>query len=287
MDRLLKLGFSQQEINFLTNLLNYGQRPTSKTLASYGLNYEQAKRIQYMYGIWLGKTTIKNGDELAKHLKKMNTSGRKITINDLKFSDLQEIPRVACINGIKDENFDIYNTKRYKGYNGLYNNVLGVSSNNINIRTTRKPQLPYGKRGVPEVISIINYNKDSKEVDLAVNKRFIRLCNRYVITASTKRPTYHLGMYEIVCGEGTKIYVYAQNIGTKELHNCNTTNNRIYDFGIKKEEIKDKIVRQSKDIAQTFGGNVVNYYQGTETFNILNKVEIEPKEELYDEEDIY
>lgn len=78
-----------------------------------GLNYEQAQRIMYMYNICNGRVRIKSEQELITHLRKMFGKRKRITINDLPTSPIQDIPRTAMIAGIKEPGYDMWNSKNY------------------------------------------------------------------------------------------------------------------------------------------------------------------------------
>lgn len=268
VNRLASLGFSQTEIGILQNIYQCGGKFTSQALQQYGFNFEQAKRIMYMYNICIGKVRVESEEDTVKHLKKMFRSDYKITIHDLDVSKITSIPRVAVVANIKQEPFTIYNSNNYRGNDRLYN-VVDVTTTNIIVETKRKPQLKYkADKGVKNCLEIKGIKTDGKVV-VAFNKNYCRLCNRYAIIATLKRPEFYLAMYEMICFEGTKVYVYANNIGTRDVVRYNSNSQRIYDYGISPNDIDSKTKNAAFRIYKKLNGVSSTFIRGNSSFSLL------------------
>lgn len=262
-NQLMKLGFNQQEIQQLMYVYNNNGKFTLNALQSYGYNYEQAKKLMYMYNICAGKIQIESKEELIKHLKKMFGSSHRIGIQDLAVSKVNNVPRFAVVSNIIDEPYTIWNSKNYKGTNALYK-VVDVSGQKITIETPKKPILKYGSakeiKGVLEIKGV----KDNGNAIVTFDKNYCKLCNRFIIVASLRNPEFHLGKYEIICFEGTKVYIYATSIGTRDKPNYSMGTQRVYGYGIFPQEIKGKLVNVTKAMykylngvnAELFGANI-------------------------------
>lgn len=280
--RLKSLGFSEMEVQNLQYVIMNIGKITPSALTQFGYSYEQASRLKYMYDICVGKVIIETPDELSKHLRKMFGSKGRIGIQNLEVSKIKEVPRFAVVGGIKDEPFDIWNSNRYPVNQRLYK-VIDVSGTRITIRTGRIPKIKYGGAksidGVLEIKGVIKGKNDLKLVDVAINKEYCKLCNRFIIVASLRRPEFHHGMVEIICYEGTRVYVYAQTLGIKELVKYNMGTQRIYDYGIFPQEIKPKLVASAKSMYELLRGAYKSFEPGNQDYTII------PVEKPQDEED--
>ena len=115
-------------------------------------------------------------------------------------SKVTSVPRLAVVGGIIEEPYAIWNSNRYKGLDAMYL-VKDVTGSKVTIETSRKPQLEWGKaRDIPGVLEIKGIRNNGKAV-VTFDKKYCRLCNRFVIIASLRRPEFHLGEYEMVCFE--------------------------------------------------------------------------------------
>ena len=65
LDQLLSLGFTLEEINTLNYIIMCNGKVTQSALVSYGLPYETAQKIKYMYDIATGKISINSTDDLV------------------------------------------------------------------------------------------------------------------------------------------------------------------------------------------------------------------------------
>ena len=312
--QLLNMGFTQNEINYYEYVVSNNGKITPQDLQSYGLSFGEAKRLTYMKKILTGAVSIQsesdmithvknmtgtsrqnakdyvyqqnlmNGyaqnnyskDELIKHLKETNGRKRKISIQDLKVSTVTTVPNVAVVAGINIEPFTIWNSKQYSGKDMLYP-VAKVSGQNITIETSKKPKLEYGQnKEIPGMLKILGV-RNNGHVVVTFNRKYCALCNRYIIVASLRNPQFHLGKHEIVCFEGTKIYVYAVNMGTRDKVGYAGGNKRIYAYGIFPGDIRSKLDNVAKRIYGQLGGVCSAYYEANSGYSIIDK---EKKEDI-------
>lgn len=304
--QLVQLGFSQGEINAYMYVYTNGGKFSQNALVSYGYSYDQARRLSYMNkilnnGIQINSENdmithvkkmtgasrqdakiavysenLQNGygaqnytdEELIKHLKQTAGLQRKITIQDLAVSNITEVPRVAVVAGIMEPPFTIWNSNNYKGVNSLYR-VIDVTNGRITVETGKKPKLEYGhKKAIPGVLEIKGIKQNGKAV-VSFDKSVCRLCNRYVIVASLKRPEFHLGCYEIICFEGTRVYVYATNMGTKENVSYRGGTQRVYAYGIFQHDIKSKLEAETQKIYNNLNGVKAKYNEANSSYTVI------------------
>lgn len=280
-DRLMKLGFSQDEINVIQNMVLYNQKITLAELQRMGFQYEVAQKLKYLNDIATGVIVIDTKEDLIKHLRKMFGKHRKIGIQDLALSKIHEVPRYAVIAGIQDEVYKVLNSNLYKGEEMLYK-VDKVTSR-ITIETDKPIVLKYGyPKKIEGVLEVLG-KTDKGQTVIALDKRHCKLCNRYIIVASLKRPEFHLGMYEIVCLEGTKVYVYAQNMGTKAQVSYNGGTSRVYDYGYNRLEIPSKLTKIASEIYQSVCGFYAEKYEPNSDFLLIDKEKETSQEEEVEE----
>jgi hypothetical protein len=280
-NRLLHLGFRMEELEVLKSvLMNYG-KVTSSVLSSLEFTYKDAKRLQYLHDIITGKIMIDNGnaEAVSKHYKRMYGDTNRIGIGHLPLSKFSTVPRLAVIAGIPDSNYSIYNSSNDKEGVRMYP-VIGFSDKKILIQTRRKPVLPYGSEkklyyiknkengktyyteesnkisrqlkesGKAEIGTVLEIKKltEDKKVVVAVDKKYTRMVNRYLIVASFREPEFHLGLCKIIAFEGTKIYVYGEVMKESENVQYNRATQRVYDFGFEKGQIQEKLERTAKEL---------------------------------------
>lgn len=279
-NKLLSIGFSQYEIAEFQKLFANGAKFTPQALQSYGYNYEQAKRIKYMFDICAGKVQVNTQDELVKHLKKMSNGSYKLSMQDLAISKITNVPRVAVVANIKQSPYDIWNSKNYKGKDALYK-VVDVTGQNITVETPRKPQLQYKQaKEIPGMLEIKGVRANGNAV-VAFNKNYCTLCNRFVIVGSLKNPEFHLGKYEMICFEGTRVYIFAINMGTRETIHYNSGNQRIYDFGIFPGDITNKLKAVAQSMYTQLRCVAGRYCVPNSTYRV---VDYTPKEQVEETE---
>lgn len=283
-DSLLAIGFGQQQIEVLKFLIaNDGKVTLPKMVNIYGIPYEQARDLKYMYDIVTGRVVIDGELNLIKHLRRMFGKNRRIGINDLALSKVQEVPRMAVVANIKTEPFTIYNSNNYKPENRLYK-VVDVTGGRIIVETTRKPQLKFGtEKKVEGELEIRSIDKRGV-VTIAFDKKVCRLCNRFIIVASLKRPEFHHGLAQIICIEGTKVYVYAQTLNPKKGIQYNMGTQRVYDFGFLKTEIDNKLMRAAAWLYPLVCGVVGSIEPANSDFQTLPIEETNNDDEIFDEE---
>lgn len=279
-NRLIQLGFTNNDINALVYIRNNGGKFTPSALQSYGCNPIEAKKLSYMYNICAGKIEIETKEQLIRHLKKMFGSNYKISIQDLEISKITSVPRLAVVSNIKEKPFDIWNSNRYKGKEALYK-VVDVSGQRITIETSRKPAIEYKKaKSIPGVLEIKG-NKVNGNVVVSIDKEHCTLCNRFVIVASLRNPEYHHGKCEILCFEGTRVYVYATSIGVKENVKHHIGTQRVYDYGIFPSDIKPKLLKVSRALYIRLHGVAKFLHSPTSEYKVLDI----PKE-MHEEDDV-
>lgn len=267
-NKLASIGFTQQEIQQLCYVYSNGGKFTTNALQSYGYNYEQAKKLSYMYNICAGKINIDSKEELIKHLRRMFGSNYRIGIQDLAVSRVNSVPRVAIVSNIIDEPYSIWNSNRYRGKEALYK-VVDVSGQKITIETPRKPILKYGSakeiKGVLEIKGV----KQNGNAVITFDKKYCKLCNRFIIVASLRNPEFHLGKYEIICFEGTKVYIYASNMGVKDNVKYSMGTQRVYDYGIFPQEIKAKLDNVTKVMYKHLNGVKAELYGANTDYKVI------------------
>lgn len=279
---LRALGFSDQEMQILSCIVQDGSKVTVNNMVNYyGIPYEQAHKIKYMYDICSGKVVINSDEDLSKHLRKLFGKHQRIGMQDLAVSRVGEIPRTALVAGIpKDSPFAIWNSKQYDPLNRMYR-VVDVGSNSILIETNRIPRLKYKQDKFIDGVLTIKEGPTNGKLLVSINRKYCRLCNRFVIVASLRRPEFHLGMIEIICVEGTKVYVFADMLAAKSYSRYGNATQRIYDYGFYPFEIQDKLTRAAQSVYRKLCGVHVNRIKGNMDFVVLEE---EKKEESLEDE---
>lgn len=278
--QLLSLGFTQDEINTLLYIINCGGKATPAGLAQWGLPYEQARKLKYMYDIIVGKVSVESTDDLVKHLRRMFGQHRRVGLTDLKVTSINVLPRRCLIAGIPDKYpYAIYNSKNYAGAARAYE-VIDIANKRILVKTKRKPQLKYGSSKKLMMVEdleskTIKFVDDEKlltkaeketdryiisnaveirrimpngDLEVAFDKRIARMMNRFIVVASLKKPEFHLWLYEIIAVEGTKIYVYAKTASSGDNVKYNGGTMRVYDYGFNASEIKAKTLNAATEV---------------------------------------
>lgn len=266
--KLINIGFTQEELRHLHMIQNNGIKFSMQSLQLCGYNYEQAKRLMYGYNICLGKVQTDSKEEMIRHLKKMFGSNYRISIQDLAVSNISAVPRVAVVGNITQEPYTIWNSNRYKGKDALYK-VIDVTGQRITIETPRKPQLKYGQQKVIQGILEIKGVRANGNAVVIFDKKYCQLCNRFIIVASLRRPEFHHGMWEILCFEGTRVYVYATNMGIRENVRYSMGTQRVYSYGIFPTDIKPKLDVVAKQLYTKLGGVNLQLEGANAEFRVL------------------
>lgn len=279
---LKKYMFTDEEINTVCQLLRNGCKMSSSDIERFGIGHEMALKLQYLYNIGMDKIVISSKEDLCKHLRKMFGKHKRIGISDLALSKLNTVPRKALVGGIKDERFNIYNSNRYPLDKRMYK-VESVSGKRVNIITNRRPIIKKGESkkvdGVIEIKSVL----DNKALLVSVDKNYVRLCNRFIIVASLRKPEYHHGLVEIICKEGTKVYVYASTMNQGERPSYKGGTQRVYDYGFYKKDIKKKLINVASALYKYIGGVYKSIEPANCDFKCIN--EVKTAEEMYTEDD--
>lgn len=280
LNELLGMGFTQAELNQYMYVFNNGGKFTPSALQSYGYTPEQAKRLAYINNVCSGKVVVDSKQKMIKHLKKMFGENYRISMQDLAVSKVLNVPRAAVVANIPQQPYSIWNSNNYKGTDALYK-VVDVTGQKITIETPRKPRLEYGKaKVIPGMLEIKGVRANGNAI-VTFDKKYCTLCNRFIIIASLRNPEFHFGKYEILCFEGTKVYVYAANMGTRENVKYSMGNQRIYDFGIFPGDIKTKLDRVAREMFNHLHGVSTEYEPANSTYRV-----IEVEKQLDTESDI-
>lgn len=271
--RLMGLGFSKIEIDTCQRLFQQGAKFTTSFLQQvYGYDYETASRIKYLYDIAQGKIEIETDDELCKHLKKMFGNKRKVTIADLPPSNITEVPKLCLIAEITDPLFYCYNSGLYDINQRFYQVVQATSSKTV-IKTKRKPEIKFrGAKETEGVAKILSEepNPDGS-IEVEFNPKYTRLCNRYIILASPKRPEFHLGCYELILVDGSKMFVFGRTLPAKWELKYKAAQERVIDFGIFPNELKPRIERAAQMVHKRLAGVKAKYLEPTSVFELIPK----------------
>lgn len=268
------LGFTDYDIQALNMVLANIGKVTPAAMAKCGIDYNYARRIKYMYDICSGRIQIQSVEELIRHLRKMFGRTRRIGIQDLATSTIKRVPRKAVIAGIPKGAFSIYNSKNYPIDERMYE-VSEITSTNIVVMSFRRPVLKYKEaKEIPGIIKLDEIKPDGT-IMLSVNKQYCRLCNRFMVVASLRRPEFHYGMIQIICIEGTRVYVYAQGMKDGESPSYKGGTQRVYEYGFLRKEIEPKIMVVARMIYKKVCGVLTLTEKANSDFNVISKVETE------------
>lgn len=267
---LQSIGFTQDEMQCLNFIvMNEGKATLNTMVQYYGLPYEQAQKLKYMYDICTGRVIINSPEDLSKHLRRMFGKHQRIGIQNLATSRISEVPRTALVGGIKSNTpFAIWNSKQYPAGEMMYT-VLDVTSTNIIIETNRIPVLKYKEPKFIEGVLEIKSAPTNGKIQVAINRKYCKLCNRFVIVASMRRPEFHHGIVEIICIEGTKVYVFADTMEAKKYSRYGNTTQRIYDYGYYPSEIQSKLMACASSVYQRLCGVYAMPFEANSDFKVL------------------
>ena len=279
--------FSQAEIQAYFRACSAGVRFTSRktVMEKGGFSDREAQRLCYMHGIVSGAKQVDSEEQMSKHLRKLDEHQHKVSISDLELSSVLEVPRLAIVNGINIEPYSVFNSLKYwksrsnnkNRFNGLYK-VLRMTSGSITVESPVKPTIEYNRGRGKRVDNMLEIHgiRVNGTAEVSFSSKYCKMCNRYVIMATTKRPkALHLGYCTITCLEGTRIYVCAVNIGTKP-RPSSSSESRTYSWGIMPEEINSKLKMVTNNIYKRLIGNQkltdVTYTKPNSVFNIVGDV---------------
>ena len=158
-----------------------------------------------------------------------------------------------------------------------------LSSTNVTIESSRLPVLRYKEpRFIEDIIEIKEKTKRNTVI-LAVNRKHCRLCNRFIVVASMKRPEFHHGMIEIICIEGTRVYVYAATASKSERLSYNSQTQRIYNFGYFPFEIETKLKESATSVYQKLCGVYSEFHPANSDYKILMEDKSDNSDSNYEE----
>lgn len=269
---LYRLKFTRQEVQALKSVFNcFGTVTTGKAM-QMGYSQEAAKKLKYAYDIASGNIMIESSDDLSKHFRKMFGAHNRIGIQHLAVSRIQSVPRKCVLGNIPDGPFEIFNSKHYNVYDRMYD-VLNVTGQSILINTARKPVLRYGASKKLDGVLEITEVKNDGTIDVVVNREYARLCNRFIVVASLRRPEFYHYMVEIICIEGTRLYVFATTMKNKETVSYKGGSQRVYDYGFLKGEIMQKVKNTASILYKRLCGVYAEMIPGNMDFEFLEKVQ--------------
>lgn len=269
-NQLYKLRFTPQEVDALQRVLNYFGTVTTLKAQQFGFPPEAARKLKYMYDIVSGNVVIETPDDISKHFRKMFGAHQRIGIQHLSMSRLTRVPRKCLLGNIPAGKFEMYNSKHYKPADRMYD-VIAVTSSNIVVTTARKPVLRYKESKKQDgVAEILQLNQDGS-VNIEFNREYARLCNRFIVVASLRRPEFYHSLVEIICIEGTKLYVFAVTMRDSEIPNYKNGTQRVYDYGFLKSEIKSKVMNTASILYKQLSGVYAVTEEGNMDFEILKR----------------
>lgn len=284
---MIWLGFNQSEINTAYNIVrqNGGRSVNTDSIMKYfGADYITANRIRYIVNIIIGKKNIntKNVREftdlkgMSQHFRYMNGDKEpQVSINRLIPSRIGDIPKVAVIRGIEDDTYGIFNSNSPEDISSYYI-VDKVTQNEITVRSKKSVVLKYnksGKYGLDGVINVIGKDLKGNTI-IAVNREYCRLCNRYVVVASLRMPSNHVGAYAMISRGGDIIYVYAKVIdGNRSVGK--TASERVYGWGVLKGNIKKQITAVAVETYNELGCIYSKYFEPEIDFRLSPKRVVE------------
>lgn len=276
INKLKELGFNQQDIQTMQYVVRCRGRVTVADLQNNGIEYERACRIKYMFDIVSGRVNIESEDDLARHFRKLFGKHRRIGITDLAISKVTKVPRWALVGGIRDEVYQCLNSENLPPEKRLY--LVEKVGQKITVSTKNNLVIPYKyPMKINGVLEVLGKQKETGKVFIAFDRNHCRLCNRYIIVASLRAPEVHHGMIEIICVEGTRLYVYAKTLGVKENVSYSGGTARVYDYGIKANEIQSRVRAVAEGIYQKLLGVYAKQVPANQDFKLLSPVEKAPE----------
>ena len=280
-DMMLKLGFTQEELDILQGAVDYYGIVSAQKLSVppfFVGNQVIIARIMYAYNICMGKKPIDTDDpiSLSKHFKKLNSiSGGHPTFSCfyIPHRNIDRVPRVAVVGGMPKGSFFVLNSALYDKSEATYK-VEKIAQEWVTIQSERKMAVTHVDRlnnsyenrewGIPGILKVetIGSFAECKPWVLKIHKSHCRLCNRFLIVATTKKMvpgvTEHHGGYCIVTSEGTVLYLYARttdfdNYGNpKDTIPTATKDTIVVDYGFYKTEIEHKLQKALEGIASVW-----------------------------------
>lgn len=240
---LERLGFSQQDIALLDAVASDGRMPTMLGMRNMGIDAETADKLRYLYRIASGEVRIESSDDLSKHLKRF-WRGERVGMHSLPLVNVGKLGVFCYVHGLSGP-WAVLNSCKYesKGLKQCCYMVKKSSSERVLIETDRRPVLKHKEpTEVAGSIRIANmaaiYSGETNKVQYSISKKHIRFVNRYVIVASLKKQHGHFGAYNIMCMDGTQVWVAAIPVRSKGASSYYKDSQRVYRYGIDVNDIK-------------------------------------------------
>ncbi|GHU92647.1 hypothetical protein FACS1894208_00160 [Clostridia bacterium] len=266
--RLTGLGFSTREIYECKRLFNNNVK-FSMAILQQMYDYETAARLKYLYDIAQGKHEINTDDELCRHLKKLHGNKRRVTIADIPPSLITEVPKLCVIGNVTDKLFGIYNSGLYPLDSRFYRVIQATSAKTV-IRTSRRPEIKFrGATTVEGVASILSQNADGT-IDVQFNPEYTRLCSRFIVLVSVKFPEFHLGCYETIAVDGSRVYTFGRILPAKWDLKYKAAQERVLSGGVLPKEINAKIADGAKKVHKLLSGVKTRYIAPTMVYELLH-----------------
>jgi hypothetical protein len=272
------LGFSVAEVRLCQNLLgqmmyNFGKAKfTTKFLMDCGYSMETAKRLCLLYAVAKGDRLIEERLERSKVRRQLYTK-HKITIANVPVTTVSDIPKFCVVDNIPDGNFAIYNSSEYAEigdpYEMLYE-VLSHGATRVRVKTRRRPQIAvHGSKEIEGVVKITDGPDADGNVIVEFANDYVRLCNRYAIVVSTRRPEHYLYGIELDLPDGSIMYVFTRMITGPSKLKYKGASERVLDWGIFGNEILERNNAVAHEIHQLLMGAEAHIMQATLTFALL------------------
>jgi hypothetical protein len=248
LSQLLFLGFTPQEVQIFNNFLNSNINLNINRLEYHKVYGVTQARVLYLKKLQtqglLDPDNLKSFSFLEKHFKRMS-GDTNLGVLHLPSAGSVAVYQRATVAGITDTYFRLLNSG--KGVPRIYK-VVTASPSKVVIQVDRQVGLKVPKgylapknklTKIPNVLEVQDYYslEQSQEffTRIAINSKYARVINQYVILAGTREPQGHLGCVKSVTSMGKILYVYAKPIYTAGKLG-NTTNERVYalDYNLSK-----------------------------------------------------
>lgn len=278
---LRSLGFLDIEVRILNDCVNMFGLATRNRLASppFCVNsYTNISRLMYAYQISMGKVAVDsdNPEWLAKHFKKMYSFTQQpdsFSLYDIPHSEISIVPRTAVVAGLPSGNFQVLNSCRYPKQSSTYK-VKGIAQEWVTIYSFRKMGVGHQDRltesienrtwGIPGILKVESVGSfaDKKPWIISIHKSRCRLCNRFIIVATTRKSEagYHAhhGGYLLITDSGHIIRVYAKSLdldaygNPKDKAPKSTRDTVVLSYGFFSEEVEPKLSAAWEAITRKF-----------------------------------
>lgn len=219
---------------------------------------------------------------------KVGDLAERISNSQLPKSNVTVLSAKAIVDKIPaDSKFCIYNSSRYLGAERYYD-VLRVGRADSDLASTRKPVLTkeevqgrgnviYVAEGIGKLMTgkMTRQESDGTLRDaeiqyIRIDNRFVRLLSRYVIVASTRKPSNQCGMNAVMGAGGSVIYVYAVSKNNFESNRVNLRDGslRVYAYGFTPKRLRTDLASVTNYIYRECSGARVVSFTPDYDFNV-------------------